>query len=880
MKKTLLFLAIAVIGIVAFLFYQKKSLYSSVLTRFVPDNTLLLLESNEFGNYPKTPTISHIPLLSRVGNQFLVLKKIGLNDAEIKKILAHKTLYFALIAEAKDDLNFVNYLPLNSDDQFLLDKFETLKNNISGNRIIYHTTQGYKIAEVIDASAKSVFSFIIQDNFLIFSSSSLILEEAILPRGNAWIKGLTDKIHNQSEVVFNATYLNKQAIAKFISTISLEKNSPASQFVHLLSEQLTDFITTKTTLEAKGEAFSSKLFLGQVPAKIGSLNLIPNTSAFVLHFAVSDNKLFEEGVEKYIKKSEHLNDLRNTVIDEFKVDFSKIYQKLQDEIILAGFDEGNATFAGKVLILKNQQLYYPLEEIAKEVAKKRAANVFSLSFGAYTIHSLGIREFPSMAFGEGFAGFDECYFTEYKNHLILTNSLTAMQSYLVTLSKGDVWSNSSKNQAIVKQTSPANLTLIAETNRALTSLKKSFINNWVNKITKEENAINQVEASIYQVMPNESKLYLIKNLSLSQAPLKYTNKWLKLTSIPLISAAKPSYLNNHNKQEIFAQSDDKVLHFIVDNKSVWKHELSGKLIGNVKTVKFLPSNQTQYLVVTTNKAYILSRIQNTFEITEIQNPKSLRLKDFLIFNEEGDANENLTLFAENGESFKISKSSETLKAGFKNNTSNQYITPLSTVILKGTEYAVLLDKKGKLTLQNAKGKTAEGFPVSLNRNINSPAFLEGSGKQIAINILSENGELFKIGISGKIIEKRQLLRPDSETKFFLCPDERNSDWVIMRSDGKNVVVIDKTEKEMFTIKEATFGVKRLKYYNLGIGGKFFALTNAYTNYRFFDEKGEYIGGKAVESIHLPVITYSESYQKLIMNITTPTALETWSVKLR
>jgi hypothetical protein len=102
----------------------------------------------------------------------------------------------------------------------------------------------------------------------------------------------------------------------------------------------------------------------------------------------------------------------------------------------------------------------------------------------------------------------------------------------------------------------------------------------------------------------------------------------------------------------------------------------------------------------------------------------------------------------------------------------------------------------------------------------------------------------------------------------------------MRSDGKNVVVIDKTEKEMFTIKEATFGVKRLKYYNLGIGGKFFALTNAHTNYRFFDEKGEYIGGKAVESIHLPVITYSESYQKLIMNITTPTALETWSVKLR
>jgi len=102
----------------------------------------------------------------------------------------------------------------------------------------------------------------------------------------------------------------------------------------------------------------------------------------------------------------------------------------------------------------------------------------------------------------------------------------------------------------------------------------------------------------------------------------------------------------------------------------------------------------------------------------------------------------------------------------------------------------------------------------------------------------------------------------------------------MRSDGKDVTVIDKSEREMFTIKEETFGVKRLKYYNLGVGGKYFALTNSYTTYRFFDENGSYVGGMPIISTYHPVLTYSESYQKLIIDITTPAALENWSVKLR
>ena len=103
--------------------------------------------------------------------------------------------------------------------------------------------------------------------------------------------------------------------------------------------------------------------------------------------------------------------------------------------------------------------------------------------------------------------------------------------------------------------------------------------------------------------------------------------------------------------------------------------------------------------------------------------------------------------------------------------------------------------------------------------------------------------------------------------------------MLMRTDGKEVIVLDKNEKELFVIKGLNYGKKVLDYYNLGIGGKYFSVNNGFETYRFFNENGENIGQIPIESNFKPTLSYSDSYKKIIMNITKPSSIETWSVKI-
>ena len=158
--------------------------------------------------------------------------------------------------------------------------------------------------------------------------------------------------------------------------------------------------------------------------------------------------------------------------------------------------------------------------------------------------------------------------------------------------------------------------------------------------------------------------------------------------------------------------------------------------------------------------------------------------------------------------------------------------------------------------------------------------MESKNNNIVIKTLSEKGKLFEISLEGKILEKRQLFRPDNEVKFSLAVDERNTDWVLMRTNGKEVTVLDKNEQEIFTVKGLNYGKKILKYYNLGIAGKYFAINNGYETYHFYDKNGQSIGGLPITSQSLPSLSYSDSYKKILMNITTPKSIETWSVKIK
>ena len=879
-KQKLLLLAFVILGIGGFFYYKQANQSSNQIFDFISDNTLVLIETNEISTV-KNSVIPRIPLLTNASSQYQILKSIGLSQRDIDLLILKKTLYFALLAEGKDNFAFVNYLPLTADNEDFIDKLEDLSHNDIGKRIIPHTTQGHKLLEVIDEQAKSLFTYIIQDNLLIFSKSNLALEESILHSENNWIKNL--KLHNsttKSDSVFTQTHFNKTSVNDFLKAVST-KNSV--NFSSIFPQSLFWLNPNGNVIEAISTTANSILFEGQKASNVQGLNMIPNSASYSLIMSFSNLEKLTNQLKKNLEGDKKINALREKVTNRFEVDFDNIYNKINETVSLCSFDNSDQSLQNKVIVIKQKGLLSPLKAISTNVAIKQKDNVFSMQYGSFLITSLGIREFPMMLFGEIYSGFEECYFTEYNDYIIMASSLAMMQEYLISISKGEVWSNSPKNKKILSHCLPANLTLIVENSKSLKGLQRILNNKWSEKINTYENTLAGVQAEILQLSATDSRLLLLKNIEVTKTVQQKTNsKWIKLGGINIISASKPIYLVNpkNKNSQVLVQSVDYKLSLFDNGKQIWSYQLNNKLVGEVKSVQFSKTASQSLIAVTKSKLFILTRNEKGFDVIESKPFKGFSLENFNTLEHQADKETDLTLVSENGATFKFNKSSLIFTAVNTRTNKGKTLIPIPNIIQKGSEYVVILKNTGELFLQDSKGKIAPNFPINLRGTFVSPPLLERDNDNIVVRTISEQGDLYKVSLEGKILEKRQLFRPDNEVKFSIAVEDRNNDWVVMRTNGKEVVVLDKNEKELFVIKGLNYGKKVLGYYNLGVGGKYFSVNNGYENYKFYDENGESIGQIPIESNFRPTLSYADSYKKIIMNITTPSGIETWSVKIR
>jgi hypothetical protein len=879
MKKNLLFLGLIIIGIGGYFFYQKKN-QQSVVTNFIPDNTIILLETNEISS-TKNKIIPRIPILSRATQQYQIFKQIGLNDKEISNLLLKKTLYFAVLPEGKGDFSFVNYLPLNADNEDFISSLENLSQNTTGYRVIPHTTHGFKILEVINSNAKIVFSYIIQENFLIFSKSNLAVEEAVLHQENSWVKSLQLKaMPNETDSLFTVTHFNQEAINKFISDVSVVKSNSSAQIFSLFPESFQWLKPNLNILEGIAINEEENIFREQKPQNNNNLNMIPNSCSYMIDFSFDKPQALILNFEKLLEKETKISNLREKASSKFDIDFKEIYDKIESEITLCAFDNSEGNQSNKVLIINQKDLLNSLKVIARNVAQNGREDIFSVQYGSFMIVNLGIKEFPSLLFGNIFIGFEECYFTEYNNKLIMASSLSVMQDYLINVGKGDVWGNSPKHKTILNSCLPANLTVISESTKVIPNFQKLINTSWANRINAYNQELSTVQAEILQSTATDSRIVLLKNINPVKSSVKYANKWLKLGRVAVEVNTEPLYLVNpiNKNAEILVQSTDNKLHLYSEGKQIWNHQLSGKIVGEIKNSRVFDKSVQQFFCATNKNIYVLSRTEKGFDIKTSKAFKGYNLDNFKIYENEKDNRNFVTLVCSNGETCKLDKENLTLNPANSEHKIAEVISPFPSIIINNQEFGIYLTKHGNLTIQNSTGVSAKGFPMNFSGIFNNAPILEGGENNIIL--LNDKGEFYRISLAGKILEKKQLFRPNNEVKFAIAKTERGNDWVLMRTDWKEVVVMDKNEKEMFTIKSSIYGKKGLDYYNLGIGGKFFAINNGYSTYNFYDETGERIGGLPIESEYKPRLSYSDSYQKVIMNITTPTSIETWSVKVK
>lgn len=883
MKKASLLLCAFLLGIVGYLFYSSSQPSDTMINNFISDNTLVLIETSEAlqPNKSETSSLRQLPLFSNLINEVKRFDDLGLNQELITHLFEGKRLFFAILPLGKEQVQAVTYLPLSHKDDIFLEELLTLKTKVSGTRIISHTTEGEQISEIINPQGKAELSFIIKDNLLIYSTSSILIEDILLHSKGKWANELAlGNTTINHENVSTVSYWNKDAITHFAKLI-LEKDGSASPYIMDIMPQYHFWTANKEGDLIGTNDTESNLFFGKQEAQsLNCLSLIPNATASFSHWTISDNSLIEAAVNEHIHTKSGLETLKKKASSEFDIDFSDIYENIGHEIMVCHTTLGNTDAGGKLLLIQQEHLIETLDEISQNVADNGNTSVFSMQYGNFLVHRLGFKEFPAMAFGPYFFGFQESFYTQYKGHLVIANNLQTLQDYLQVVSKNDVWSSSVKYQALVKRCKVANTTVICDIPKTIPFLNNSLNSSWKNTLASVNDEINSFITLVYQAEnEHRSTLYLLKNEGSLNSSSKYSNKLVKLTSVKQSVSSVPFYLYNPvtKKAEVLVQGEHNKIYLIGEKTSTWSYQLPDKLVGLIKPVKLLNNEAQQFLLATASNLYLLVRTETGFDVTASPSFSGIKLAEYGILD---DTNNNLTILTKTGQAYQLDKTTLQLSKASTSTTLSTYLTPISTLLINGKGYALLLETNGKLSLVNEVGHAVKGFPIRLKGSFQQPAILEETNGALFIRVVSEQGELYTISTDGNIEEEQQLFRPSNEDKFSICPNDKQNDWVILRSDGKNCSILDKNTNELFSLSNLSYGNKQIQFYRLGNNLRCFALSNGRNTYQLYDEKGNLLSDKPLVSTSRPSITYSESYNKILINTTSATSIDTWSIKLK
>ncbi|MFY7887801.1 MAG: hypothetical protein ACOVOW_02770 [Spirosomataceae bacterium] len=882
MKKASLFLIAFLIGIVGYLFYNHSKSSITMINDFISDNTLVLIETNEALHDSQASTIlAKLPLFERLHEEIKRFDELGLSESLVKELFKNKKMYFAVLPLGKEQLQTVTYLPLTSSDDTFLEELNALKTKVTGFRIISHTTEGQQISEIINPQGKSLLSFIVQDKLLIYSPSSILIEDILLAKKKVWSEELAlgNSTSNQ-ESTTTVTYWNKNAIKHFSKLILEREGLVNPAMVDILPTYFFWTATKAGDIIGSNETATQQFFGNQAIQSLNCLSFVPNATASLSHWSISDNSLIKESVENQLSNSPKLSSLKDKAKSEFDIDFEEIYESIKGEIILCNTTLGNTESGGQILLIQQEDLLEKLTTIGKNVAENSKTTVFSMQYGNFVVHRLGFKEFPAMAFGPYFYGFQESFYTQYKDHVVIANNLQTLQDYLQAITKNDVWSSSVKNQALVKRCKPASTTVISDIAKVMPLIEKALNSHWKSTVSSVSDEITTFSSCIYQVEnEHRSSLTLLKSGTPSENAQKYSNKLVKLSSVSESVTSAPFYLFNPatKKAEVLVQGSTNKLFLVGDNKSTWTYQLPDKLVGVVKPVKIVQNEAQQFLLATATNVYLLIRTATGFDVKESPRFSGIQLTEYGILDE---TNESLSILTKTGQLYLLDKASLQLRKSKTQSTLATYLTPLNTLLMNGKSYALLLESNGKLNLVNHEGQSVKGFPIRLKGVYKQAPILEENGGMVYIRTLSEQGELSKITTNGNVVEEKQLFRPNNEDKFSLSLNDKQNDWVILRSDGKNCTILDKNTEELFSLTNLPFGNKQVQYYRLANTVRCFAFSNGWSTYNLYDDKGNPLSDKPLVSTSRPNITYSESYNKILINTTSATSLDTWSIKLK
>jgi uncharacterized protein YfiM (DUF2279 family) len=828
--------------------------------------------------------IKGFPLVNQAAESLSLLLWITRDIPIYDRTLLKKTITYSYHQRTSAGFGVIVYIPLLNDTE----KEWWSTPNRPDIRVLRHTFKNTTITDINDSGSKPVCSYIIQDGFLILSQYGDLIEDVVRHADEPISKFL---LQNQFEKANDSRYslnlyLNRSVWGNLIlnalspqsSLAEFLKLFPATQDYHLTPDAASR-IEFESLGSDPGENYATEWLDGQAGKAFARHQYISQQTSLFFRIASEDSLAFKKEFRNWHsdydtpawdKLKYHLGDQREELI-----------KNVGAELVLCQMEGTNSITDGKLALIEYTN-YDKLRPLLTKLARLATteAGVAQDKYQGYDLYSIPIPELPAGLYGPLFKGFPRTFVSYVAPYLVLSNSSQVLRNYISDYENRITWQQSPELDSILLNRNQgkdiAQIALVASPRKINSSAMTGLFSA-------------KIESIVYECLYSGSKAY--PRLRLLPMKRRTSGKVLNRT---FLSAEIPWAFGNDSlvaisqdpvagaTQLLLTDARDSLVRPRANFENVKAiAALDGPLIAAPLRVDFLNIGRQQLILATARSLYAIDEDeQGIVTPFRVGVPSGQNLQSLIRIEGGNEGSSRFVVLDTVGNLFLWDKLNAMPTKINRTRNFTDVQLPVVSLNQLGTRSLIVTQRNGLIFLINDQGTVRPGFPVDMLTRIES-AFAwtqNATTAQPEIVGVSRYGELLRVDISGKIMERRQLYRPEISTHFRTLFDSNALDWLLVRSSDTRVSILDKEGTELFQIGNISPN-STLQYHYFGVDNRFISINSGgYTS--IFDLSGRRLGDKPIPS-EVPVrLSYQPSYYKIFIFGRSGGKYQAWTIKIR
>ena len=411
------------------------------------------------------------------------------------------------------------------------------------------------------------------------------------------------------------------------------------------------------------------------------------------------------------------------------------------------------------------------------------------------------------------------HYFKYEKFMIITENYNSLKEVKSMLINKDFWIKNLNFNKFQKQLNESHNSLLVFDINKLLPINNSSIGLTSLQLSKIQNKYYMS----FNLLETDTENYVVQEEN-------SLNEYLFKNNL----SSKPHIIFSHinNKPEVIIQDEKNIVYHLSNSlEPIWSDSIE-KIISKIFVIDYYKNNKKQIVFASPNKIYGFDRKGNSLIGFPFENPSKSPIQHLNIIDYDKSKRYRIISSHRNGEIYFYDKNGKTLNGWNPILMEDELVqAPIHTRV-RGKDYIIILQKNGDIYVKNRRGINYKGFPVKLDSDLTNKIHFQSSSNsaQSLLEILSDDGKLYKINLEGKIISSKDQYRNEKDAKFKMIQEASGKSPAIISYDNYNLF------KDENNINFKNIEKLKFQFYNLSKNENFLVLTDTTIKKSYFLDK--------------------------------------------